>query len=111
MFSFGLIISDVTKVTLFHVIEANKAPTILIKTTLKVSKFKTGLNSGVIKFNLIISKLNPQNIPQTIIATIDKTFVIVKMFWVIIPALTPRAFIKVINKTASMAKICWVDYW
>ena len=40
MFFSGFLISEVIKVTLFQVIEANNAPTILVEITFKVSKFQ-----------------------------------------------------------------------
>ena len=106
IFFFGFLISDVIKVTLFQVIEANNAPTILIPTSLKVSKLKVIWLFSSEKFCAKTDKFGAKNIQQKIIAKIERTFVIVKIFWTITPALIPLELINVIIKTVIIAKSC-----
>ena len=106
IFFSGCFISDVIKVTLFQVIEANKAPTTLMPIALIIEKSKLGSTE---KFLIKISKLKPKNIPQTIIPTMDKILVTVKILCRIMPSFIPLEFIYVIKITANIARSDSVD--
>ena len=60
MFFFGFLISEVIKVTLFQVIEANNAPTTLAEINFKVLKLNSILLFAKEKFEIKVSKLKPK---------------------------------------------------
>ena len=80
IFFSGFLISEVIKVTLFQVIEANSAPTMLVEIIFKVSKFQLIWLCSKLKLEITVSILKPKKIPANIIAIIEIIFVKVKMF-------------------------------
>ena len=94
---------------LFQVTIANIAPTVAVEITSSVENEKSDSFNKYGKFSVIISMLQPKNMPKTITPTIDITFVIVKIFCVITPYFMPREFIYVNKQHTSKAHNCCVE--
>ena len=86
--------------------DANKAPTIATAIVLIVEKFNS---TGRLRLLNKTGNLKPKINPITTIALRDKTFVTVKIFWVITPYFIPLEFRKLKKITVKIANNCCVE--